>query len=348
MAQVLLKDVAELFHALIGRFGQHAVAAGDEVYVQPYVYLSTHLVQMRAAGWDVDFDQVAAVSGASALFAYQPGEFMPKYAHLSIGLDDRIAETTGFGYEWVDFEGTEGAWALVVESVNVNESVKGWDWENILFAGYQDAAEATERKVYAMADGPDTYARWLTWAEFSEWTDRVGKWGASQLGRHTGRVPVKTEGEVARRMMADLIAWSTDPPDRVRERYAEATHGLAGIEAYAAACEGSDVSEDWVACHDINGQWTIRNATGIYLKRVAKAGLFAADVNAHLCAAAREYRAAYVSWQGMYEHYLGHGVPEEKRKTVKHRQAGAAAVRKGLAHEVAALAEVERALALLG
>jgi hypothetical protein len=40
-------------------------------------------------------------------------------------------------------------------------------------------------------------------------------------------------------------------------------------------------------------------------------------------------------------------VPEEKRKTREHRLAGAAAVRQGLEHEQAALAEVERALAAL-
>lgn len=97
--QVLLENVVKEFDELIGRFGQHAVAAGKtEVYIQPCVYLSLHLVQMRASGWtDMDFDQLAAVSGASALFAYEQGEFMPKYANLSIGMDERIVEATGFG-----------------------------------------------------------------------------------------------------------------------------------------------------------------------------------------------------------------------------------------------------------
>jgi hypothetical protein len=34
---VLLQEVVEWFDTLIGRFGEHAVAAGDEVYVEPYV-----------------------------------------------------------------------------------------------------------------------------------------------------------------------------------------------------------------------------------------------------------------------------------------------------------------------
>jgi hypothetical protein len=41
-------------------------------------------------------------------------------------------------------------------------------------------------------------------------------------------------------------------------------------------------------------------------------------------------------------------VPEEARRTKEHRLDGAAAVRQGLEHEKAALAEVERALAALG
>jgi len=68
--QVWLKETVDIFHALIGHLGQHGVV-GDEVYIQPPVVLSLHLVQMRAAGWDVDLDHIAAVSGASALFGYQ-------------------------------------------------------------------------------------------------------------------------------------------------------------------------------------------------------------------------------------------------------------------------------------
>jgi len=165
-----------------GAGGQHAVAAGEEVYIQPCVYLSFHLVQMRAAGWtDVDFDQLAAVSGASALFAYQPGEFMPKYANLSIGMDKRIADATGFGYEWVGFQGVDGAWKLLQESIDSGRPVKGWHYENVMFGGYQDAAETKGRKIFAMADGPDTFATWWTWQELVQWVEWVTGWGATQL-----------------------------------------------------------------------------------------------------------------------------------------------------------------------
>jgi hypothetical protein len=302
---------------------------------------------MRAQGWDVDFDQIAAVSGASALFGYKPDDFMPKYAHLTVEPDQRIAKATGFGYEWVPWEGIEGAWHMIVESVDSNRSVKGWDWENILFAGYQDADTPAERRVYAMADGPDTYSRWLTWDEFGEWVERVTKWNESRLGRYSGSVPTKLPAEVAVRVMKDLVAWSTKAPASTLKLWPDATYGLAGIDAYAAACEASDPDEDWVACHPINGQWTLRNSTSVYLQRVAEQGLFAEDATSHLLAAARQYRAAYESWQHLYNQYLGHGVPEEKRKTREHRLAGAAAVRQGLEHEKAALAEVACALTSL-
>jgi hypothetical protein len=346
-APVLLQEAVDLFHELILRQGEHSVMAGNEVYIQPHVYLSTHLVQMRAQGWETDFDDVAAVSGASALFAYQPGEFMPKYAHLYIDPDARIAEGTGFGYEWVDFPDAEGAWKLIVETVDSGRSAKGWDWENILFAGYQDPDEPEARKVFAMADGPDTYAKWLAWSEFGEWVERVQGWGMPRLGRYTGRVEAKPADHVALRMMRDLVAWSAIPPEAARKAFPEATFGLAGIEACAADCEGSDVNEDWLACHNINGQWSLRNSTGVYLRRVAEAGLFPEQVNAHLLAAASAYRAAYESWQELYDRYLGHHVPEEARKTAAHRKGGAAAVRSGLEYEKAALTEIERALAVL-
>ena len=211
--------------------------------------------------------------------------------------------------------------------------------------GYQDAETPDERQVYAMADGPGTYSKWLTWAEFGEWVQRMEQWNECRLGRFCGRVDPKPPAEIAERVLRDLVSWSTETPKSITNRWPKAKYGLAGIEHYAATLEASDPNVDEVACHPINGQWTVRNSTSVYLKRVAEDCLFAAPVNAHLLAAAGEYRAAYDSWQQLYTQYLGHGVPGEKRKTREHRLGGAAAVRKGLAHEKAALAEVERALA---
>ena len=77
--EVLLKAAVEAFNDLIGKTGDgHVVAAGKDVYQQPPVYLTMHVIEMRAAGWqDADYDTVAAVSGASALFGYTPTDFGP-------------------------------------------------------------------------------------------------------------------------------------------------------------------------------------------------------------------------------------------------------------------------------
>ena len=345
--QVLLADVVSVFDNLIGDLGQHGVISGDETYIQPYVYLSLHVVEMRTMGWDVDFDQIAAVSGASALFGYQPGEFMAKYAHTRLSLDERIAEATGFGYEWVEFAGVDEAWQVIVDSIDAGTPLKGWDWENILFGGYEDAALPEDRRVFAMADGPETYARWLTWGEFGEWVKRMGEWKCQRFGRFTGRVEAKPSQEVAPRVMRDLVAWSVAPPESITQNWPEATWGLAGIEALAGEVETSNLDEDWIACHGLNPQWTIRNCTGTYLKRIAEDRVFSEAANAHLIAAADQYRAAFECWQAFYA-LLGHNASETARKMKARRLAGAAVVRAWLEHETAALAEVGRGLAALG
>jgi hypothetical protein len=294
----------------------------------------------------VGFCQVAAVSGASALFAYEPGEFMPKYAHLEVEPHRRIAEATGFGYEWVPFSGPEGAWARIVESIDAGHPVKGWDWEGILFAGYADAGEPAGRRIYAMADGPETYARWLTWDAFVEWADRVGHWKADEFGRHTTRVKALPARQIALRVMSDLVAWSTEPPAAVRARYPNAAFGLAGIATYADALESASLDEDWITCHDINGQWGVRNASSVYLNRVADAGLFGEEVNGHLRAAAASYRAAYGAWQRVYRDCLGHGVPAERRKSADVRRSAGDLIRAAQDDEREALSRVAQALAL--
>ena len=167
---VLLEDVLADWERLTGDLKEHQAVVGEVVYVQPCVYLSTHLVEMWAAGWkDMDFDTLAAVSGCSALFGYQPKTFMPKYAHVWIDMHERVAQATGFGYEWVSVDGADRAWEVVKESIDAGKPVKGWHYENLLFGGYEEAAEKSGRKVFVMADGPDTLAEWWTWEQFGQW-----------------------------------------------------------------------------------------------------------------------------------------------------------------------------------
>lgn len=347
-SQRLLTDTVDIFHELIGRFEQHGVAANSdapmEFYLQPCVYLSLHLVQMREAGWaDIDYDQIAAVSGASALFAYDPEGFEPKYANLSIGMDERIADATGFGYGWTQFSGAEGAWDAIVASVDAGKSVKGWDWENILFAGYEDAEDAAGRRVYALADGPDTYSKWLTWEEFGAWSTRMEEWGVAKLGSHTERVPTKPNEEIAARVLGDLVEWSENSPAHLLEKYPNATFGLAGIQRYADHCADMEQFEDFGSCHGINPLWCHRNSSAAYLRRIAEDDLFAEAIDTRLSAAANEFRTAYLYWKQFGLH-LTHGGPDGAGTSKEHREEGASALRKALAHEKAALAAVARVL----
>jgi hypothetical protein len=296
---------------------------------------------MWASEWkEVDFDTLAAVSGASALFAYEPGTFMPKYANLHIGMDDRIADAIGFGYEWVSFDSAEEAWSLIVTSIDSGRPLKGWHWENLLIAGYRDSDEPQDREVFVMADGPDTIAEWWAWSRMEQW---IGEW-PHRLGRHTGRVEEMSDREVALRVIGDLVEWSTNPPEAVREEFPKAAFGIEGIGAYASDCGDVERYEDWSACHDVNPQWTVRNSTAVYLGRVAGAAIFPAGASEHISTAAGEYRAAYEDWRELYVQ-LGHGAPEGAGGMPERRAAGAAAVRRALEHEKTAIAALRKVLA---
>jgi hypothetical protein len=343
--EALITEAVQADAELIGFSGQHEVrgAAGD--YLQPYVYLSHRLVEMRAAGWDkVDFETIAAVSGASALFAFQPDAFLPKYAHLQIDLDGPIVDATGFGYEWLDIDGVDDAWQTVVESVDRRRALSGHDWENILFVGYRDAALPAEREVYAIADGPEYYSRWTSWEEFGGWVERVTRWGCPRLGRHTGEVRTQSARQVALGVMEKLVEWSASPPQSVRDEYPEATFGLAGIGVFADYLASLEPQDDWVACHPINPQWTVRNATGVYLERLVDDAVFSDPVKQHLAEAATEYRAAFDCWQAAYA-IFGHGTTERARCERARRAALVALVRAWLAHEEHAVAAVADARA---
>jgi RNA polymerase sigma-70 factor (ECF subfamily) len=346
------------FKRLTGNLQGHMVVAA-EVYWQPPVYLMTHLVQMRVAGWeDMDFDTLAAVSGASALFAWQPNTYRPKYADLLIGMDKRIAEATGFGYEWIPFADAEDAWKILKESVDSTRPAKGWHYENVLFAGYRDAATKEERQVFAMADGPGTYALSWAWAQFKEWVALVGQWNQKQLGRHSERLPNADEKDVAVRVMRDLVDWSVQPPESVRQHFPRAKFGLAGIEAFADAV--ADISRDakhfnaYASCHALNPQWTMRNSTALYLSGVA--GRFPENVRSHILAAAKGYRGAYKAWDEMTEHLPPSwakkagwrpDASDNAWELEENRRAGAAAVREALRCEKAAVAEIKKALRLI-
>ena len=184
------------------------------------------------------------------------------------------------------------------------------------------------------------------WEEFLEWVKRIEEWNCPELGRYAGRVPTKPVRDVALRVMNDLVAWSIEPPQVIREKWPQAAFGLAGIGTYAATCENVQEYQNLAVCHDINGQWGVRNSSGVHLGRVADEGMLPTEVNTRLRAASQAYRAAYESWQAFYN-LLGHRAAGQVRTMKARRLAGAAVVRAWLEHEKAALAEIEAALSLL-
>ena len=129
-------------------------------------------------------------------------------------------------------------------------------------------------------------------------------------------------------------------------RFAGATFGLVGIEAYARDCADVETHRDWSACHPINPQRTIRNSSAVYLEGVAKAHLLPAEAAGAIATAAEHYRACFAAWQEYYA-LLGHGAPKGAGRMKDRRQAGAAAARRWLRHERAAIEELWSALRLL-
>ncbi len=343
--KVLLTEAVKAFDHLTTHIGSHKNWGAETYpYPQPCVYLQMHYVEMHTTGWEaVDFDTLAAISGASALFAYQPGEFMPKYANLHIGMDRRIADATGFGYEWLKFENIEQAWEIIKESVDRGRPVKGWHCENCAFLGYQDAAQVRNRKVYAVGDGPGEFSRWWSWGEFAEWVDMIAKWDQCQLGRHAKRVRKRGAKAIALRVVKNIVAWCKNPPKACRKGFPESTFGLSGIEAYATDCAEVKKHPDWVMCHDINPQWTVRNSTAVYLRRTAEAKVFPRGATDYLMIAAAHYKAAFTSWHQTYG-LLGHGATEEQRRDRSRRKAGAALIRDALGHEKEGIHSLKKVL----
>jgi len=351
--QIVLKDAVEEF-ILVKTIASHEnVKEPQRVYPQPHVYITTHYVCMRSAGWkDVDFDTLMTVSGAGLLFAYDPNRGMPKYAHLWLGLDKRIAEATGFGWEWVKFKDEDEAWNLVKETVDSGRPAKGHFWEEMLFAGYQDAARKEDRKVFMMGDPFPGPGEWWTWEQFGEWVRKFTEFNQNEIGRHTKKVGKAAEKKIALQVLKDAVAWSKTPPDAVKNRFPNTLFGLTAIQAYAedvADVEGKPEAyfkeTAWLGCHAINPQWTARNSTAVYLERLVAAKIFSEKVNVHLLAASEGYKAAYADWQEFYRQ-LGHVAPENAWDTAKNRLAGGAAVRKALEHERAAISELKKALDL--
>lgn len=338
-----------ILHDAVGQLMQvrHLI----EDYEQPHLDIEMRCVCMRAAGWpDVDYDTLMAVSGASLLFGYDHKDVAPAYAFTAIGLDERIAQATGYESQWVEFEDAEDAWALVKQTIDAGTPVKGHcEGYYVVIMGYEDASSREERKVFSVTNLTDE--AWWDWKQFL-W--RVGDRDTQhKISRHTKEVVIADEKDIALRVLKDAVGWSVNAPEAVREKMSNAKLGLEGISAYAddiadAAGKPADYfASYWRGCYAINPQWTARNSTAVYLGRLGSTNVLSPKANQHVLAAAKHYKSAYGAWQE-YDRFLGHKVPEKERTDAWNnrgsRLAGAEAVRKALDHEEDAIGELDRAL----
>jgi len=309
----------------------------------PHSDLIMHFLQMRAAGWnDIDLDEIAVISGSSALYAYEPGEFMPKYAYLHNHPADRIAAATGFGYQWMTVDSEEEAWQQIKSALDQGKPVKGEYYEDILFVGYREADNAGDRRIYALCDEPDTFSRWFTWTEFTRWFREHSR---GRLGMHTQYVPASSPSAVARRTIQDLIQYSDNPPAACQVAYARATFGLNGMRVYANDCSDLKRYKRFAMCHDMNSQWPTRKSTAVYLRRLAQKEMFEEAVNGYLRTAAQHYEQAYQAWCRAFKH-IGWDAPRDAESNPSHRRIAAEAVKQAAEQEGMAIASLQRVTAL--
>ena len=348
--QVVLRSAKREFTCVMSVASHTNLLEPEKVHPQPHVYITTHLACMRTAGWkDVDLDTVMTVSGAGLIFAYDPRSMSPKYAHLLLEPDERIAEATGFGWEWVIFEDEVEAWEIVRETLDSGRPAKAHFWEEILFIGYKESPRAGGRRVLVIGDPFPGPGVWWSWQEFRDWSDKCLEWRLGEVGRHTKRVRRVARKTVARQILREAIQWSKTPPAPVRRSFPEACFGLEGIRRYADDVEArpraSFEEKAWLGCHAINPQWTARGSTAAYLADLAGSGVFRKNIGNRIRAAAEGYELAHENWLEFYRQ-LGHVAPRNAWNSKKRRRVGADAVRRALEHETKAIEELNHALIL--
>jgi hypothetical protein len=340
--EIVLRNVVNEFEYMANNIASHANVHNDNVYPQPCTYLTTHYICMKAAGFaDIDYDVLVAVSGSSALFAYEPNEFMPKYSNLHIGISQRIEHATGFGWERLSANSPTEYFEIIKDSIKNSRPVKAVAYEHILFVGFHDEPE--NRKVYILSDGADYFVGWANWIMFCQW---FNEWSHIKPGRHSGRVAPQSEKQTALQVLQDLSSWAIAPPEAVKNQYPHAKFGLEGIETYANDCGNVRKYKDWKACHDINPQWVTRNSSAVYLKYLVEKDLFSSEMNEYLLAASSYYKKTYNSWKEFYR-ILGHGAPKNAGKDRNNRIAGTNFIKEALEHEKQALTCVNNALKAL-
>jgi DNA-binding transcriptional MerR regulator len=345
-AQVVLTEAIEAFRR----------TEREIKHWQPRSFVQVRVVCMQAAGWkDADYDTIMTISGFGPSFVYHPKKFWPQYVAPD-GSGERLARATGFGWEWKRYETVEAYWQALRETLDAGKPIHAPYYEEVIFAGYQDADGRDERKVrplvpHGVGAGPDA---WWTWNEFEEWFDR---WSHNVLGRHAGRVAQATPRESAIETLRAIVQMATADPRAQNPDFDGVKWGLAGLEAYAADVGDTSKSgkEDeyfyggWLGCHAIYPQISGRASAAVYLERLGRSGIFPGAINERVLAAAGAYGAARAAW-GEYEKHLGNEETAEASDSwmvEEHRLAGVAAIRRAIEHEREAVDQVQQALAAI-
>jgi len=336
--QVLLPEIEDLFTR---------VMAETEQYHQPRSFIYMQLVCMRAAGWtDIDYENLMAVSGYGASFAYHHNEKFWAHYLAPNGTIDRIARATGFGWEFIYFENIEDYWQALKETIDSGKPIHAAYLEEILFLGYREAEDNNDREVRPLDMGFVKRGAWWSWKEFEKWFENDSH---GILGRHTGKVAVQDAREVALNVLKTIVELAYNDPRGDRPGMHDIGFGLAGLEAYINDMADTSKKENyyqsgWLGCHNIYPQWTARKFTGDYLEQAAS--LFPDGIGDAMRTAAKEYHAAHTAWLE-WEKHLGKNTPRGAWNVKDRRTAGAAAAREALEHEKSAVAIIQQALATL-
>jgi hypothetical protein len=194
-----------------------------------------------------------------------------------------------------------------------------------------------------MVPGPGPgEAGWKTWADFVQWFNEWGKF-AGAWGRYSTHAKPASEADVARRVMRELVSWSTEPPPGAPPAGKDKTvYGLAGIRAYATDILDTSRKLDywdgsWKGCHAIQPQRASRYATAAYLESLVGRKVLDPDATRQVAAAAHEYRLACEQWNRWNEQLGRKAADAGAWQDAEHRRTGGQALLEAARHEEKAL-----------
>ena len=317
------------------------------------------LVLMHAAGrTDIDYATIMATSGWAGQFVYSAKPDWPSFVPPGPTADNACS-AAGIELIPVEPDSVEEAFQFVRESVDLGRPVQVNYLEDGMFSGYADPAEPGGRKVHLLCIPFASHGEWWTLQDLRD------KWWngpcAKRLLRLGEAIEPKDPRKTAIDVMRGLVRLATTDYWKIPSAAAALT-GFAALQRYAE--DIADVSKTmqdndgtnkdtcffergW-GCYAVYPQWTARECSARYLERGAR--LLDEPMASHVGQAARHYHKAHHHWRE-WERHLGRpeelGSYDQRWADPAHRAAGSAAVRQAISSERSAIAELEKALALV-